>query len=112
MAAFALGGSGMFASLASVAPKLSKHVYDLCQQEKFVEARGASEQIAQLYRLLKNAGESGLKDGLAGIKTAMAALGRPCGATRPPARGLEIERGKISEALSKMAFLKDESRDW
>lgn len=113
VAAFALGGSGMFASLASVAPRLSKHVYDLCQQEKFVEARGASEQIAELHHLLKNAGESGLKDGLAGIKTAMAALGRPCGAPRPPVRSLgEIERGKISEALAKMAFLKDEPRGW
>lgn len=113
VAAYALGGSGMFASLASVAPKLSQHVYELCKQEKFVEARGASEQIAELHHLLKNAGESGLKDGLAGIKAAMAALGRPCGAPRPPVRGLgEIERGKISEALAKMAFLKDEPRGW
>ena len=35
---------------------------------------GTSEQIAELHYLLKNAGESGLKDGLAGIKTS---LGRP-----------------------------------
>lgn len=113
VAAFALGGSGMFASLASVAPRLSKHVYELCKQEKYIEARGASEQIAELHHLLKNAGESGLKDGLAGIKTAMAAMGRPCGVPRPPVHGLgEIERGKISEALAGMAFLKNEPRGW
>lgn len=113
VAAFALGGCGMFASLASVAPKLSKHVLDLCKQEKFIEARGASEQIAELHHLLKNAGESGLRDGLAGIKIAMAAMGRPCGTPRPPVRALgEIERGKISEALAGMAFLKDEPRGW
>lgn len=113
VAAFALGGSGMFASLASVAPRLSKHVYELCKQEKYIEAREASEQIAELHHLLKNAGESGLKDGLAGIKAAMAAMGRPCGAPRPPVRALgEVERGNISEALAGMAFLKDEPRGW
>jgi 4-hydroxy-tetrahydrodipicolinate synthase len=113
VSAFALGGSGLFASLACIAPKLVKQVYTLCKQEKYIEARGASENIAELHHLLKNAGESGLKDGLAGIKAAMAAFGRPCGNPRPPVRALgEIERGKISEALAGMAFLKDEPRGW
>ncbi|MEQ1776038.1 MAG: dihydrodipicolinate synthase family protein [Burkholderiales bacterium] len=113
VAAYALGGSGLFASLACIAPKLVKQVYDLCKQEKYLEARGPSEQIAELHHLLKNAGESGLKDGLAGIKAAMAAFGRPCGGPRPPVRALgEIERGKIAEALAGMAFLKDEPRGW
>jgi 4-hydroxy-tetrahydrodipicolinate synthase len=113
VSAFALGGSGMFASLACIAPNLVKQVYELCKQEKFVEARGASENIAELHHLLKNAGESGLKDGLAGIKAAMSAFGRPCGTPRPPVRALgEIERGTISEALAGMAFLKDEPRGW
>jgi hypothetical protein len=40
-------------------------------------------------------------------------MGRPCGIPRPPVRPLgEIERGKISEALAGMAFLKDEPRGW
>ncbi len=113
VSAFALGGSGLFASLSSIAPRLVKQVFDLCKQGKLVEARGASEQIAELHHLLKNAGESGLKDGLAGIKAAMAVMGRPCGIPRPPVRALgEIERGRIAEALHKMTFLKDEPRGW
>ena len=113
VSAFALGGSGLFASLACIAPRLVKQVYGLCKQGKLVEARGASEQIAELHHLLKTAGESGLQDGLAGIKAAMAVLGRPCGNPRPPVRALgEIERGRIAEALHKMAFLKDEPRGW
>ena len=87
--------------------------FDLSRQEKYLEAREPQEQIAELHHLIKNAGESGLKDGLAGIKTAMAAMGRACGNPRPPVRALgEIERGKISEALAGMAFFKDEPRGW
>ncbi len=113
VSAFALGGSGMFASLAGVAPKLVKQVYELCRQEKFAEARSGSENVAELHHLLKNAGESGLKDGLAGIKSAMAAMGRECGVPRPPVRPLgEIERGNIAESLHTMAFLRDEPRGW
>jgi dihydrodipicolinate synthase/N-acetylneuraminate lyase len=108
-----LGGSGVFSTLSSIAPKLARKVFDLSRQEKYLEAREPQEQIAELHHVIRNAGESGLKDGLAGMKTAMAALGRPCGNPRPPVRALgEIERGKISEALAGMSFLKDEPRGW
>jgi len=108
-----LGGSGVFSTLSGIAPKLARQVFELSRQEKYLEARAPQEQIAELHHLIKNAGESGLKDGLAGIKTAMAAMGRACGNPRPPVRALgEIERGKISEALAGMAFLKDEPRGW
>lgn len=108
-----LGGTGVFSSLSSVAPKLARRVFELSRQEKYLHAREPQEQIAELHHLIRCAGESGLKDGLAGMKSAMAAMGRSCGNPRPPVRALgEIERGKISEALAGMAFLKDEPRGW
>lgn len=108
-----LGGSGVFSSLSGIAPKLARRLFDLARQEKYLDAREPQEQIAELHHLIKLAGESGLRDGLAGTKAAMAAMGRPCGNPRPPVRALgEIERGRISESMAKMAFLKDEPRGW
>ena len=113
VSAFALGGSGVFSPLAAIAPGLVRNVYNLCKQRKFIEARGMQENIAELHHLVKEAGESGLKDGLAGIKTAMASMGRECGVPRPPVRPLgEVERGRIAETLRGMAFLKSEPRGW
>jgi len=111
--AFALGGSGVFTPLAAIAPGLVRDAYNLCKQRKFVEARGIQENIAELHHLVKEAGESGLKDGLGGIKCAMAAMGRECGVPRPPVRPLgEIERGRIAEALNAMPYLRAEPRGW
>ena len=111
--ASALGGNGAIVPLAGIAPKLVRQVYDLCRQEKYLEARGMQEDIAQLHHLVKEAGSSGLKDGLAGIKCAMAAMGRECGVPRPPVRPLgEVERGRFEEGLQAMAFLKAEPRGW
>ena len=108
-----LGGSGVFSTLSCIAPKLARTLFELSREEKFLEARAPQEQIGELNHLIKNAGASGLRDGLAGTKAAMAAMGRACGAPRPPVRALgEIERGKISEAIASMAFLKDEPRGW
>ena len=108
-----LGGSGAIVPLAAIAPGLVRRVYDLCRQEKFVEARGMQEDIAQLHHLVKEAGASGLKDGLAGIKCAMALMGRECGVPRPPVRPLgEVERGRFEGSMHAMAFLKTEPRGW
>jgi len=113
VSAFALGGSGVFSPLAAIAPGLVRDVYNLCKARKFIEARDKQENIAELHHLVKEAGESGLKDGLAGIKTAMASMGRECGAPRPPVRPLgEIERGRIAEALNAMPYLRAEPRGW
>lgn len=113
VSAFALGGSGVFSPLSAIAPGLMKKTYDLCKARKFIEARGMQENIAELHHLLKEAGESGLKDGLGGIKTAMATMGRECGVPRPPVRPLgEIERGRIAEAMRAMPFLASEPRGW
>ncbi len=113
VSAFALGGSGVFSPLAAIAPGLVRDVYKLCKERKFIEARGKQESIAELHHLVKEAGESGLKDGLAGLKSAMASMGRECGTPRPPVRPLgEIERGRIAEAVCAMKFLNAEPRGW
>ena len=113
VSAFALCGSGVFSPLSAIAPGLVKNLYNLCKARKFVEARGMQENIAELHHLLKEAGESGLKDGLGGIKTAMAVMGREVGVPRPPVRPLgEVERGRIADTLQSMPFLRAEPRGW
>ena len=113
VSAAALGGSGAIVPLAGIAPKLVRQVYDLCRQQKFVDARGMQEDIAHLHHLVREAGASGLKDGLAGIKCAMAVMGRECGVPRPPVRPLgEVERGRFEEAVQSLAFLKTEPHGW
>jgi len=99
--------------LAGIAPKLVRRVYDLCRQQNFVDARDMQESIAHLQPLVLEAGASGLKDGLAGIKCAMAVMGRECGVPRPPVRPLgEVERGRFEEAVQSLAFLKTEPHGW
>jgi 4-hydroxy-tetrahydrodipicolinate synthase len=109
----ALGGMGAFSPLSAIAPKLARGLYDLCRQEKFVEARRMQEDIAALHHAIKETGISGLKDGLAGMKAALAFMGRECGQPRPPVKPAgAIERGKLTEALAAMAFLRAEPRGW
>jgi dihydrodipicolinate synthase/N-acetylneuraminate lyase len=99
--------------LAGIAPGLVRKVYDLCREERFVEARGMQEDIAHLHHLVKEAGSSGLKDGLAGIKCAMSLMGRECGVPRPPVKALgEVERGRLEETVRALGFLKTEPRGW
>ncbi|HSC94926.1 MAG TPA: dihydrodipicolinate synthase family protein [Burkholderiales bacterium] len=113
VSAAALGGVGAIAPLAGIAPNLVRRLYDLCQQQKFLEARGMQEDIAHLHHLVREAGASGLKDGLAGIKCAMALMGRECGVPRPPVSPLgEVERGRFEDAVQALAFLKAEPRGW
>jgi len=113
VSAAALGGNGAIVPLAGIAPKLVRRVYDMCRQQKFVDARGMQEDIAHLHHLVREAGASGLKDGLAGIKCAMAVMGRECGVPRPPVRPLgEVERGRFEDAVQALAFLQAEPRGW
>lgn len=109
----ALGGSGAFSPLSAIAPKLTRRLFDLCSKEQFIEARAPQEDIGTLNHAVKAAGESGLRDGLAGLKAALGAFGRECGVPRPPVRPLgEIERGRLLEAIAGMPFLQAEPRGW
>ncbi len=108
-----VGGSGAFAPLAAVAPKLVRQLYDLCSKEKYIEARTAQEDIGALHHAIKMAGESGLRDGLAGLKAVLRMMGRECGQPRPPVRKLgEVEHGRLADAIGAMAFLRAEPRGW
>jgi len=103
----AVGGKGAFSSLAAIAPKLVKQVYDLCANEDFIEARKGQEQLAELRQLVKHPRLE------TGLKAALRAMGRDCGNPRPPSKPLgEVEHGKVAEAIAGMAFLKAEPRGW
>jgi len=103
----AVGGKGAFSSLAAVAPKLVKQVYDLCAKEDFIEARKGQENLAVLRQLAKHPRLE------TGLKAALRAVGRDCGLPRPPSKPLgEVEHGKVSEAIAAMAFLQGEPKGW
>lgn len=113
VSAGALGGSGAFAPLAAIAPKLVRRLHDLCRQQKFIEARPVQEDIGALHHAVRWAGESRLNDGLAGLKSVLRTMGRDCGQPRPPVRGLgEVEHGKLAETVRAMAFLRAEPQGW
>lgn len=113
VSAFVLGGSGSFSALSGIAPGLVRRLYELCRSEQYVEARGIQEDLASLHHAIKEAGFSGLKDGLAGIKAVMAAMGRDCGAPRLPVKDLdESRREKLARQIAGMASLKGEPLGW
>lgn len=103
----AVGGRGAFSSLAAVAPKLVKQVYDLCAKQDFIEARSGQENLAALRQLCKHPRLE------TGLKAALRAMGRDCGDPRPPSKALgEVEHGKVGDAIAGMAFLQGEPRGW
>ncbi len=82
-------------------------MYDLCAKEDFIEARRGQEQLGALRQLVKNPRLE------TGLKAALFAMGRDCGAPRPPSKALgEVESGAISEALAALSSLKAEPRGW
>jgi 4-hydroxy-tetrahydrodipicolinate synthase len=111
--AFVVGGGGAFSSLSAIAPRLVRKLYDLCVQERYAEARSHQEDLAALHHAVREAGASRLKDGLAGLKGAMAVMGRPCGEPRPPVKSLEAEgREKLAQAIANLGLLASEPQGW
>jgi 4-hydroxy-tetrahydrodipicolinate synthase len=101
-----LGGSGAFSPLASVAPKLARQIYELCQNQKFKEARKMQEDMAELHHLVKKGGHGGLK-------AALKAMGRSCGEPRLPALGMEEPAaGLLAARVAAMPYLAAEPRGW
>jgi 4-hydroxy-tetrahydrodipicolinate synthase len=102
-----IGASGMFSSLAAVAPRLVRSLYDVCRTEKYFDARKPQENVAALRQAVKRAG------GIEALKGAMRAMGRDCGDTRPPLDQLAAQRyDKLAAELGAMPFLRDEPRGW
>ncbi len=92
VSAAAIGATGMFSPLAGVAPKLVRKLYDCCRKDKLFEARGAagsrSRRCGQLLKL----------GGVASLKAALRAMGRDCGAPRPPLQALDAEAARALAA--------------
>lgn len=106
VSAGAVGATSLFSPLSGVAPVLVKRLYDLCRLEKYFEARKPQEEISALRQVFK-------KEGAAGLKGAMRAMGRDCGEPRQPLLALDNSAyEKIASALAAMPCLKDEPRGW
>ena len=106
VSAGAVGATGMFSSLAGVAPGLVRQLYEICRKERYFEARKLQEEAAALRQIVK-------RPGFAGLKGAMRAMGRDCGEPRPPldalgAGGYE----KLAAELGALAVLRGEPRGW
>ena len=106
VSAGAVGATSMFSSLAGVAPKLVRRLYDICRREKYFDARAPQEALAELRQIVKRAGPAGLKG-------AMRAMGRDCGDPRPPLDALPASATrKLAAELGALAPLRDEPRGW
>ena len=106
VSAGAVGATSLFSPLSGVAPVLVKRLYDLCRLERYFEARKPQEEISALRQVFK-------KEGAAGLKGAMRAMGRDCGEPRRPLLALDAAAyEKIASTLAAMPCLKDEPRGW
>ncbi len=104
VSARAIGATGLFSSLASIAPRLVRAMYDDCAADRLFEARKAQEDVAALRQLVKAAG-------VAGIKAAMREMGRDAGVPRPPLQPLDPQAvAALKAGLAAIPALADEPR--
>jgi 4-hydroxy-tetrahydrodipicolinate synthase len=106
VSAGAIGATGMFSSLAAIAPRLVRRLHDLCRQENYFAARPVQEEVAALRQVIKSGGP-------ASLKAALRVMGRDCGEPRPPL--LPLDAGaydKLAAELSALPTLRDEPRGW
>jgi len=106
VSAAAIGARGMFAPLAVVAPTLIHRLFDLCRAQNLFEARALQEDVAALRQMLK-------AGGVAALKAAARAMGRDCGAPRPPLLPLAAEaEQKLAAQIEALPALAQEPRGW
>jgi dihydrodipicolinate synthase/N-acetylneuraminate lyase len=106
VSAAAIGATGMLCSLAGIAPKLIRSLYDACRGGDLFAARAAQEQVATLRQAMKPGGAPVLK-------AALRTMGRDCGEPRPPLLALDTAGAtRLSEALAAMPALGAEPRGW
>lgn len=106
VAAGAIGATGMFSSLAGIAPGLVRQLFETCCEERYFEARRSQEEVAALRQIVKKAG-------FAGLKAALRVMERDCGEPRPPNGALdELAYARLAEALGATAALRAEPRGW
>jgi dihydrodipicolinate synthase/N-acetylneuraminate lyase len=100
VSAAATGATGLFSSLAGVAPKLVRQLFDGCRNDHLVETRSAQEAAAALRQYLKSSGN---------LKAALRTMGRDCGVPRPPLQAPDAEATRAL-AVSLEPMLRDEPR--
>jgi 4-hydroxy-tetrahydrodipicolinate synthase len=100
----AIGATGVMSSLAMIAPRLIRRLYDLCRADKLFEARSDQEAVAALRQTLK-------KSDVAHLKAALRHQGRDCGGPRPPLRALD-SADALASRLAEFVPLRDEPRGW
>jgi 4-hydroxy-tetrahydrodipicolinate synthase len=106
VSAGAIGATGMFSSLAAIAPRLVRRLYELCREQKFFAARPVQEAVAALRQVSKSRGP-------AGLKAALRIMGRDCGEPRPPLLPLDGSAyEKLAAELAALPALRDEPRGW
>lgn len=106
ISAAAIGATGLLSPLGGVAPKLIGSLFALCMAEKFAEARAVQEKAAILFRAMRDSG-------VAGFKTGLLALGRDCGAPRPPLTGLDDASAKsLLAEITSAGVMNTELRGW
>ena len=106
VSAGAIGATGMFSSLATIAPRLMRELYNLCRAQKFNEARAQQGNAAALRQLLK-------PGGVAALKAAARAMGRDCGTPRAPLLPLDAAAShKLASELERLPALAGEPRGW
>ena len=106
ISAGAIGASSMLSSLAGIAPKLVRKLYDLCKAERYAEARPVQEALAALRQLVK-------PGGVGGLKGAMHAMGRDCGGVRPPLDPIAAPAlKKLTTEIATAPTIAGEPRGW
>ncbi|HLH91522.1 MAG TPA: dihydrodipicolinate synthase family protein [Xanthobacteraceae bacterium] len=104
VSAAAIGATGMLSSLAAVAPKLIRVLYEGCRTGNLSAARAPQEQVAALRQATKPGGAGVLK-------AALRVMGRDCGDPRPPLLALDQAAAKsLGEVLAALPALADEPR--
>jgi len=102
----AVGGAGAFSACGAVAPRLVKAVYEACAAGDYQRARPLQHKLSHLFQLIK-------VNYPAGIKAAMALLGRPAGPSRKPVPPLDPDALKRLRAeLEKLGVLAEEPHGW
>ena len=86
-----LGGKGFITTTADIHPPHELRVWELCENKQYEEAQALSESVeGPLGKLFARVGErtGGQSVGKKGL---MAAMGRPCGDSRPPSGAMNEE---------------------
>ena len=107
-----LGGKGYINHTADIHPPHDLRVWELCENGRYAEAQALQDSVnGPLDRIFA---EVGARTGGQGVvkKGLMAAMGRPCGASRPPSGAMsEEEMAKLRQVLMGLGWPVPDSRE-